>query len=270
LTRAHPAPPRADPSRLHDALAQTALGLCALHAASKIHCDVKPSNVLVTPSGRVVLLAFGLVTEVARTAGSGSMQIAGTVAYMAPEQAASKLVAPSADWYSVGAMLYEALTGQAPFVGAPFDVLTRKQRSEPVPPSAVADAVPADLDALCVDLLRVDPAKRPSGDEVLTRLGIRLGGAVHGASSMQTMPSLPPLVGRGREQQALAAAFDDMLVGRTVRVLVEGESGIGKSALVRRFVDSLEAERRDVIVLEGRCYERESCRSKPSTVWSIR
>src|SRR5207302_5179325 len=99
-----------DEQRLRGALVQLTDALIALHEAGKLHRDLKPSNVLVTGSGRLALLDFGLVASVAE--GNPERLAVGTPVYMSPEQAADQPLGEPSDWYSVGAMLYEALTGR--------------------------------------------------------------------------------------------------------------------------------------------------------------
>ena len=250
---------RFDDARLRAALGQLARALNVLHSAQKVHRDIKPPNVLVTPKGRVVLLDFGLAKQFA-TAKSGPQSdshVVGTVDYMAPEQAASKPVGPEADWYSVGTVLYQALTGSLPFSGPPLEVLIAKQSQSPSPPRALNPSVPPDLDALCTQLLKPDPAARPTGAEVLKRLGID-DSLEHHVQPISSHPSSVPFVGRQREMEILGGALADTRRGDPVTVYVQGESGVGKSALVRRFTEELAVEMSNVVVLPGRCYERES------------
>jgi serine/threonine protein kinase len=142
--------------RLRNALRQLVEAVAALHEAGKLHRDLKPSNVLVTPEGRVVVLDFGLVSngtfidaaaqDADHTVGGAMF---GTPAYMSPEQAAGESVTTASDWYSVGTMLYEAITGELPFDGAIVEILRRKDEFEPPPPSELVTGVPDDLDFLC-------------------------------------------------------------------------------------------------------------------------
>ncbi len=263
-----------DEARLRAALIGLARGLIALHRTGRVHRDIKPSNVLVTPEGRVIILDFGLITAASATSEDSGRRsslgldrdappssraprveethatsIVGTAHYMAPEQAARRAVGPAADWYSVGAMMYLALTGTYPFNATSEAVIKLKQRLEPAPPRRVVEGLPSDLEALCTALLRRDPAARPSGVEVLERLGAALD------ATCDLAPSELPFVGRGAELAVLRAAFDEVRAGAAAIVLIEGESGLGKSALMHAFLSSIDAE---ALVLWGRCYERES------------
>ncbi len=238
-----------DDARLRDAFRQIALGLSALHAAGKVHRDVKPSNVRVTNDGRVVLLDFGLVFEVDAELMTEANAV-GTPAYMAPEQASGLAVGPEADWYAVGVMLYEALTGRRPFEGPAASVVWAKHTEPVLPPSVLASGVPSDLEQLCLELLRVEPRARPPGDDVLRRLQAHRSDRPGAAGA--------PFVGRDDEIRELERAFGDVGAGRAVTVLLQGESGVGKSCLVRRFLDVALSGRSDVMVLAGRCYEREA------------
>jgi serine/threonine protein kinase len=248
-----------DEARLRVALRHLAQGVDALHQANKVHRDIKPSNILCTPAGRAVLVDFGLVADVTEEGRFCDQSVVGTPTYMAPEQGASRPATPRADWYSVGAVLYEALTGCPPFQGAPIDVLMNKQRYEPAPPRAVVPDVPADLDALCVALLRTSPDDRPLGHEVLARLGVPATQARRSALALSSVTSLATsFVGRQREQAQLRSAYETSQTGHTVSLFVSGESGVGKTTLVRRFLDGLRAEREAPLTLSCRCYEWES------------
>ena len=245
-----------DEARLRRALTALAGALDALHAAGLVHRDVKPSNVLVTPDDRVVVLDFGLVVDVERGDTWSGPSIVGTPQYMAPEQAACQATGPAADWYAVGVMLYEALTGQVPHDGPVMKVLLDKQRVEPRPPAELAPDAPADLAALCAALLRIDPAERPTGPTVLRRLRRVQTGHPERAPPPATLTQGPVFVGRQAELALLRDALDRRAIeGGPGAVLIRGESGVGKTALARAFSRSLE---RDATVISGRCFERES------------
>ncbi len=224
-------------------LAQIARGLGELHRRGKVHRDIKPSNVLVTPAGRVVIVDFGLVAAAGEVARGKAFM--GTPGYMAPEQGGTGWVGPAADWYAVGVILYELLTGRLPFLGPPEDVIRAKQRIAPIPPRVINPTAPAALEALCLALLRAAPERRAGATEVLAAMG----------APEEPIVGSPAFVGRTRELAALDLALDDAARG-PVLVAVRGESGIGKSALVAEW--GARVAERGGLVLAGRCYERES------------
>ncbi len=246
-----------DMIRLRSALRQLAGGLVALHAMGKLHRDVKPSNVMVDRHGRVVILDFGMAVELKQQDDPQATErpTEGTVSYMSPEQSAGRALSPASDWYSVGVMLFRALTGQLPFVGTRLEVLTRKQTADAPDPRAFASHLPDDLAALCQDLLRRVAGERPTGEEILRRLGAVDASQATGRGGSNQQHRL--FLGRKRQLAALGEAFEEMLRGETTAVFVHGLSGSGKSSLVHYFLEDLAAGDRAVI-LEGRCFEQET------------
>jgi tetratricopeptide (TPR) repeat protein len=240
-------PSRFDEPKLRAALAQMAQALSYLHDGGKVHRDIKPSNTLVTAAGRVVLLDFGVVADLTADKREKG-PILGTEVFMAPE-VMQRRIGPENDWYSFGVLLYRILTGRLPASDL-SEVIQRSRLGLPQPsPSALVPEVPPDLDELCRALLSVDPEKRPTGRRVLAELG---AGATPHAVGVQPLG----FVGRQRELQTLERAFEDLANGGALVALVEGESGVGKSALLREFLRRLPRSR--ALVLGGRCYERES------------
>ncbi|MCA9718109.1 MAG: protein kinase, partial [Myxococcales bacterium] len=244
-------------SRLRDALRQLTHGVHALHEAGRVHRDLKPQNVLVAESGRVVVLDFGLASEIDRqtlfTCSRGLVQ--GTPSYMAPEQAAGQLATPASDWYSVGALLYETLTGHVPIEGSAMETLARKQLEDPIPLSAWNLDIDLELEDLVTALLLREPGRRPGAGEILAWCTGDRGGRSRRAPVRRATAS--KLLGREAQLDRMQRALNEVVTGRSACVDVRGEFGTGKTALVREFLRPLRG-RDDVVILESQCSERES------------
>ena len=238
---------------LRGVLTQLIDALSVLHQNGKLHRDIKPGNLMVDNSGRLVLLDFGLVSDLRRA--TKLRTIAGTYCYMAPEQAMMSKLTPAADLYAVGATIYEALTGRPPFTGPGDLVLAQKCSRVPIPPGRLARGIPADLEELCLALLDRIPERRPS------LAGIR---EMLGQPDVSTTQFYFPrfydpgtLVGRSRQAGILHEACRAAQQGHLVLAFVRGESGSGKSALVNNVLDKIALDG-EAMILRGRCYEQES------------
>ncbi len=244
--------------RVRAAFLGVAKGLVALHAHGILHRDLKPSNVRVTPEGRAVLLDFGLATTVDSAGQSTHAAGVGTVLYMPPEQIDGRKLTTAADWYAFGTCLYEALTGQFPYdAGSAALIAVEKTRREAAHPSTLIPDLPADLADLCHALLRIAPEQRPSAAQVL---GVLEGAAGHDAVVDTLGPDPAPervFAGREAELGHLEVALSRTDEGAMRIVLVEGESGVGKSELVAEFLRRQNLRDPSTLTLRARCYENE-------------
>jgi hypothetical protein len=180
----------------------------------------------------------------------------GTLPYMAPEQALGQRSSPSVDCYALGVVLFEMLTGRWPHDGNMAEMIAAKQALPAPRASAFAPATPDDLDRLCADLLHHDPLRRPSALDVSLRFS--LDAPPHPRRPATRTGSMGRrFVGRRHQLEALAEIMTQTRTGVPRTVWIRGESGVGKSALLRRFADEARSRYTDAVVLQTRCHEHE-------------
>jgi serine/threonine protein kinase/tetratricopeptide (TPR) repeat protein len=234
--------------------------LAYLHGMGLVHRDLKPENILLRPDFEPVLVDFGLVSEFGgdevRREALESAGVAGTVAYMAPEQARGELVDARADLYSLGCILYELVAGRRPFVGkSHYSVLEQHLNVEPVPPSILVDGLPPGLDELILGLLAKEPRRRIGyATDVSVKLAA-LGAedkTLYEKAAARDYLYRAGFAGRGEPLHWLEERVARLESGPGGVVLLSGESGVGKTRLVLELGRRL-AER-DVRVLTGECF----------------
>jgi len=286
---------------------QVCRGLEFAHGKGVVHRDLKPGNIWLTeaapashPSlptslpqgergdgglvGSVAKIGdFGLAVAIDRTRLTQAGMMVGTVSYMPPEQATGGEVTPRSDLYSLGAVLYELVTGRPPFVGdEAVAIIGQHLNTPPVAPSWHRPDCPPGLETLILRLLEKDPSKRPeSAAEVRAALGIvAAAGAMNraptedrrdvgagfkpaypgAATDAQTARDNPlyrrAFVGREGELRQLQAAFDAALSGKGALAMVVGEPGIGKTAVCEQLATYVALRGGKALV--GHCYEEGS------------
>ncbi|MFC4147824.1 serine/threonine-protein kinase [Micromonospora mangrovi] len=141
--------------------AEVSAALAAAHAHGIVHRDVKPANVMLTPSG-VKVLDFGIATPAGAPDRTPDGIVVGTPAYLAPEQLDRQPATPAADMYALGVLLYYCLTGRLPYAASSTtQLLGERQRQAPEPLPEI-DGLPAEVADLCRRCLADDPLVRPS------------------------------------------------------------------------------------------------------------
>jgi len=239
-------------------------GLQYAHAKGVIHRDIKPGNIWLSSDGTPKVGDFGLALAVDLSRLTNEGMMVGTYHYMPPEQAMGGDITAKADLYSLGATLYEMVTGRPPFTGDDMvAVIGQHINTPPVSPSWYRPDLPPALAALIMRLLEKDPNKRPhSATKVLETLeAIESGKAEKLSTEQSEALGESPLyrrvfVGREAELRQLQSCFDAATSGQGSLTMVVGEPGIGKTALCEQLATYVGL--RGGRVLVGHCYEEGS------------
>ncbi|MBI2569141.1 MAG: AAA family ATPase [Candidatus Schekmanbacteria bacterium] len=240
-----------------DVMHALCLTLAYIHGEGVVHRDLKPENILGRANGQPVIMDFGLFSQVRAKTGRETLDLAGrivgTAAYMSPEQVSGAPLDPRADLYGLGCIFYELVTGLRPFRGTVGQILAQQLDKEPMPPSYLVE-IPAVVEELILAMLLKDPKDRPAYAEDVAATLRELGAAdIPSYHKPAPRPYLYRAEARGRDNQlfalrrVLARAGD----GEGRVVLVHGESGIGKTRLLRELGE--EAGRAGYRVLVGEC-----------------
>ena len=181
------------PTRALEVAADICSALDAAHAAGIVHRDIKPANVMLTRTGQVKVMDFG-IARAAADASSAMTQtaaIVGTAAYLSPEQARGEHVDGRSDLYSTGCLLYELITGAPPFTGdSPVAVAYQHVREEPSPPSTYDETLPPAVDAVVLTAMAKLPVHRYQSAQLMREDLLRAAAG----EPVRATPVLEPVV----------------------------------------------------------------------------
>ena len=237
--------------------------LAYMHGEEVVHRDIKPSNIVLTDEGCPVLLDFGLAAEFGPRSHADQIDAVGlrdgTVRYTSPEQISGELVDVRADFYAIGCILYEILTGATPFEHKdPVVTLIRHVGVQPRPLDHVVAGIPEELSSLVSSLLAKDPIDRPGHAcaivDVLSRL--TAGESWEGGPEPKPYLFVPRFIGHERiiERARASLLCAGMHLGASMEVV--GAGGVGKTRLATEVVRI--ARMRAVVVASGCCVSADS------------
>lgn len=204
--------------------------LALLHSRRLLHRDISPRNIRCTRDGRAKLIDFGAMTPML----AGGASVVGTPAYIAPESLYGSALDARTDLFSLGATLYNALTGELPYPARSFAQVRDAWHDDPTPPSTRAPGIPPELDDLVLAMLCVEPSRRPqSAFVVMQRLAAVAGFEIHESDAVtQAYLSTPSLVGRDDVLASMRKSLEDAAAGHGRGVLIRGEHGMGRSRIL--------------------------------------
>ncbi|RHW44944.1 serine/threonine protein kinase [Dermacoccus abyssi] len=204
------------------------------HSKGIVHRDIKPGNVMVTRGGNIKVMDFGIARALADVGATmtSAQAVVGTARYLSPEQAQGESVDPRTDLYSAGCVLFELLTGRAPFVGEPVSLVYQHIGEQPQPPSLYEHSVSPELDAVVLHSLekKRDARYQSAGEFRSDVLAARSGQEISAAAlaSTQAAGDSTEVVNYTRRGAALAAPTtrrnSTSVTSRSVRAAVCGLS----------------------------------------------
>ena len=241
------------------------------HSRGIVHRDLKPANIWLGDDDTARLGDFGLASTDRRSRAAVEGMLVGTVAYLPPEQALGRTSDARSDLYSLGAMLYELITGEPPFPGEDaVGIIGQHLNAEPVAPSRHRGEVPPALDLLVLELLAKRPEERPASATVARRAFEQID--LSAPADEQAGDRANPLeslaggvfVGREGELDEMRSMLEGALGGQGQLLLLTGDPGIGKTRTAEQLATY--AAVRGARVHWGRCHESEG--APPFWPWS--
>ena len=243
---------------------QICQALVHCHSQGIIHRDLKPENVWLSQDGTAKLGDFGLAVSADFSRITLEGALVGTVVYMPPELMLGHQAEPRSDLYSLGVMLYEAVTGRPPFLGDQFvAIISQHINSPPVAPSWHNPEVPQALETLILRLLAKTPDERPASAAEVAKALAAVGSSAPALAEravQQDAKSLSRLaagvfIGREQETKQLHVALNETLAGKGHLFMLVGEPGSGKTRMTEQLTTY--ARLCNAQVLTGSCYEGE-------------
>lgn len=244
-----------DLEKLYQVALKLVVILDYIHSQGIVHCDLKPDNIRLTkdPVG-LKLLDFGLAEKMGSSTKSKPK---GTLAYISPEVLKNKKIDERADFYSLGIMLYELITGRFPFlIDDPIKLLSSHLEEKPVPPTEFNPSIPESLNDLVLKVLEKSPQDRPSSSRLKKALYSLSGKKplLEDDKVLWSHLSGGAILGREKELNFILKKLNQATISEGKFVLIGGELGVGKSVLVKNL--KVMAQLKGILFFDSRCYGR--------------
>jgi serine/threonine protein kinase len=247
---------------------QICKGLSEAHEIGVVHRDLKPQNIMIDAKHNAKIMDFGIARSVEALGVTQTGILIGTPDYMSPEQVEGKEVDHTSDIYSLGVILYEMATGRVPFAGETALSIALKHTTEaPADPREINDLLSDNLSSIILKCLEKDKEQRFQSVADLLSEFRKLKDSVP-TTTVAVAPDLPAFlvdsgvkieeeppvfVAREQELKKMESFLEKVLSGKGQILFVEGESGSGKTALIKEFARRSQEAHSDLIVASGKC-----------------